>query len=66
MPSIHIIDGSLMVSDGITHITTSLTLNDILFVPKFLISLIYINNTNEHNNCSVILFSTYHFLGHPN
>lgn len=46
---------SLVVSDGIVCATTSLTVNDVLFVPKFSISLLSISPITKNNNCSVAL-----------
>jgi len=49
--SVKITDGShsLVLGNGVVHATSSLTITDVLYVPKFSISLLSINQFTKHN-----------------
>ena len=55
-PSVKIVDDSYspVLSNGVIHATLSLTLTDVLYVPKFLMSLLSISQFTKHNNCKII------------
>ena len=60
-PSVKIADGthSPVSENGVIQATPSLTLTDVLYVPRFPFSLLSINQFTKHNNCKMIFFS-YH------
>jgi len=55
---------SLVLGNGIVHATPSLTLTDVLFVPKFPVSLLSISQFTKHNNCKITFFPS-HCLSGP-
>ena len=59
--SVSIIDGtqSLVLGNGVVQGTPSLTLTDVLYVPKFHVSLLSISQFTKHNNCKIIFFSSH-------
>lgn len=60
-PLINIANGSsaTVVSDGTVHAASSLTLNNILFVPTFTISLLSISQIAKNNICFVTFYPAY-------
>ena len=56
--SVKITDGtySLVLGNGVVQATPSLTLTDILYVPRFLVSLLSISQFTKHNNCKITFF----------
>ncbi|XP_020255709.1 uncharacterized protein LOC109832716 [Asparagus officinalis] len=60
-PSIRIADGTLspVFDAGVVHTTSSLKLNDVLYAPKFPVSLLSISKFTKHNNFKVTFFPSY-------
>jgi len=60
-PPVNIVDGTLspVLSNRVIHATPSLTLTDVLFVPKFPVALLSISQFIKHNKCK-ITFSPSH------
>jgi len=56
--SVKIVDGShsLVLENGVVHATPSLIPTDVLFVPKFLVSLLSISQFTKYNNCKITFF----------
>jgi len=57
-PLVNIVDGtpSLLPCNGVVQTTPSLTLIDVLYVPKFSVSLFFISQFTKHNNCKITFF----------
>jgi len=60
--SIKIADGthSPLLGNGVVQTTPSLTLTDVLYVPHFPISLLFISQFTKHNNCKITFFSSHY------
>ena len=60
-PSIKIADGtqSPLLGNGVVQATLSLTLTDLLYVPRFSVSLLSISQFTKHNNCKITFSSSY-------
>lgn len=58
---VHIADGSSfsIVSDGIDHATFLLTLKNIFYCPKFLVSFLTINQLMKNSKYSIIFLLSY-------
>ena len=54
-----------VLSNGVVWSIPSLTLTDVLYVPRFLVSLLSINQFTKHNNCKII-FSPSHCVFQDN
>ena len=63
--SVNIVDGtqSLIFGDGIVQATPSLNLSNVLYVSKFHVSLLSINQFTKQNNCSITIFPSYCLSG---
>jgi len=59
--SVNIVDGtqSPILGDGVVQATPSLNLKNMLYVPKFHVSLLYISQFTKQHNCSVTFFPSY-------
>ena len=57
-PSVKITDGthSPVLGNGVVQVTPSLTIFYVLYVPRFPISLLSINQLTKQNNCKIIFF----------
>jgi len=57
-PSVKITDGthSHVLGNGVVQATPSLTLTDILYVPRFSFSLLSISQLTKQNNCKITFF----------
>jgi len=55
-PSVKIIDCNHppVLGNGVVQATPSLTLTDVLYVPRFHVSLLSISQFTKHNNCKII------------
>jgi len=49
----------LVLGNGVVQATPSLTLTDILYVPRFSFSLLSISQFTKHNNYKIPLFSSH-------
>jgi len=60
-PSVKIVDGthSPVLGNGVVQATSSLTLTDILYVPRFSVSLLSISQFTKHNNCKITFFPSH-------
>jgi len=59
--SVNIADGtqSHVFGDGVVWATPSLNLKNVLYVPKFPVSLFFISQFTKQHNCSVTFFPSY-------
>jgi len=60
--SVKIVDGShsLVLENGVVHATLSLIPTGVLFVPKFLVSLLSISQFTKYNNCKITFFCPFY------
>ena len=60
-PSVNITDDtqSLVLGNGVVQATPSLTLTDVLYVPKFSVSLLSISQFTKQNNCKITFFPSH-------
>lgn len=61
IPLINIADGtsSTVSEKRVVHTTSSFSLNDILFLPQFPVSLLYISKITTQNHCHAIFYHSY-------
>ena len=62
--SVKIIDvtHSLVLGNRVVQTTPSLTLNGVMYVPRFLVSLLSISQFTKHNNCKINFFPSHYAL----
>lgn len=60
-PSVHIVDGSFtpVLGDEVVQATPSLTLTNLLYVPEFPVSLLFISQFTKNNNCKITFFPSH-------
>ena len=56
--SVNIVDGiqTTVLGKGVVHATPSSTLIDVLYVLKFLVSILSISQFTKHNSCKITIF----------
>ena len=62
-PSVKIADNthSPLLGNGVVQAAPSLTLTDVIYVPRFPVSLLFISQFSKHNNCKITFFPS-HFV----
>ena len=61
-PSVKIVDGTKppVLGNGVVQAAPSLTLTDVIYVPRFSISLLSISQFTKHDNCKITFFSSHY------